>query len=251
MAENFTITFNNNRDAAPDFLKSLASLFDNINNDNYFERTWQGNKFSIEYASNLTFGNILYLSTEVKTSIISIYEWLFQLTQDCLISHKSFHYSEIELFLTNSFRELEKRPTDRFLSRKTVCDFLENEQQQFLDIELNVQKYFGEQVRVYFTSYERSNHKNELLWCSIAKKLDYDEWDMTSMEFIPITKETFEAETSEFMKYWQFGFELPGGFRNGNSITILRNYKFWNRSEYIVLTDGHFNFIKFDVWTDS
>lgn len=247
MAENFTITFNNNRDSELDFLKSLALHFvdrnitidNNINNDNYFETTYQGNKFNIEYASDLTFGNILYLSTDANT-IITIYQWLFQL---------KFHHSEIEVFITNSFRELEKRPAERFLSRKAVCDFLENEQQQLLDIELNEQEYFSGQVKVYFTSYKRLNHKNELLWCSIAQKIDYDGWDMTTMEFIPITKDTFDAEVKEFTKHWQFDFELPGEFRNDNIITILRNYKFWNKSEYIVLTDEHFNWIKFDVWT--
>lgn len=257
MKENYSIIFKSDKRKFDfDFLSSLSSYLsfrlilteNNLLKDKFINTTYQGSKFKIEFNTDLVFGNIINITTDFKTTISSTYQGFIQTIKDILIYHYNFHHSEIEVFYTKSFAELKENINERFLSRKLVCDFLEKEKLEYLNIDLHDKEING-QINYTFTEVEISNMSLELIWCSIGEKLDYDGWDKTSMEFIPISYEKFKDKLIDFSTSWNFDIKEIHNVEKKEAKTILRNYEFWNMCEYLILTEKHLKLLKLSVWT--
>ncbi|WP_157821996.1 hypothetical protein [Tenacibaculum sp. Bg11-29] len=254
----YVLTFKIDAEIIPnELIKSLTTYFGyrniqhigNINYDNFFLTKFQENTFRITIESNLNFGYVMRILTDFKTHAQAVYQGFILLIKDMLMNSLKVTYNNIEFFEEVNFNIINERFKDRMISRKSMCTFLEKNSPKALSVEMeikdigNVKLTKGKLQILNNTSFEQA-------WYSFSKKLEYDAWDMSSAEFLPLTLEEYKNEINEFTNYWK---ELNNGdfelFLKESLISIIRASKGWDYNEYIIKYENYYQYIGTDIYT--
>ncbi|APU09704.1 hypothetical protein A5M85_05225 [Cellulophaga lytica] len=254
----YVLTFRIDDEISPNkLIKDFSSHFGyrniqhigNINHDDFFLTKFQENTFRITIESNLNFGYVMRILTDFKTHPQTIHHGFILLIRDMLMHSLKVTYDNIEFFEEANFNIINKRFNDRLISRKSMCEFLENKSIESLPVEIsikeigNIKLTKGKLLVLNNTSFEQA-------WYSFSQKLEYDGWDMSTAEFLPLTLEEYQNEINQFTNYWQElnknEFEL---LQKESLISIIRTSKDWNYNEYIIKYKNCYQYVGVDIYT--
>ncbi|AZQ64711.1 hypothetical protein EI427_21035 [Flammeovirga pectinis] len=166
-----------------------------------------------------------------------------------LIQNWNISYSDIELFEERNFKIIEERFHQRLISRKSMCKFLEKDSIEVLPIKIDF-KEIGNIKLTKGLLIAKNPITIEHAWYSFSSKLDYDGWDMTTAEFLPLTVNEYQKEVGDFTDYWK-GLERKDYelFQNKKPESIIRTSKDWDYNEYLIKYENKYLYIGTDVYT--
>ncbi|MES2589215.1 MAG: hypothetical protein V4622_09550 [Bacteroidota bacterium] len=177
--------------------------------------------------------NLLFIETGgfSPTSLYRLFYTLFlKLFQ---IEAKDF-----EIVLSDDFEKLNENFDQRCITRKSMYDF-------FSSGDLDVVKVNGERFVEKEFDFEKfwiaidDKVSIEKAWYSISKKLELDDWDLVTYDFIGLSLEDYYNETEKFISYWNSNsvnlspdiFQLE----DENEIeSIVRIIKDWDCNLYLI-----------------
>ena len=238
-----------------ELLKDISNYFskrnvrheENTNSDLLLK--YESYSFILTIGESRHFGNTIRIVTDCKTHIQSISHGFIKLVWDVLTQDMNVSYKDIELFEEGNFKTIDERYNERLISRKSMCEFLENQSIQ----ELPIQFDFKQTNNIKLTRGLLISEKSipfELVWYSFSLQLGYDEWDMTSAEFIPLRLEEYEKEIVEFTHHWEelnnTNYDL---LSDETLISLIRISKGWDYNEYLVKYKNKYQYIGADIYT--
>ena len=221
----------------------------NINTDLFFLTNYQGSSFKLTIDKSVHFEYAIRVRTDYKIHTQSISQGFIKLIWDMLTKHMNVSYGDLELFEEGNFRTIDERYNERLISRKSMCDFLDNDVIEALPVQLDIKEIGIIKLTKSFLKTIKPT-SFELAWYSFSLKLDYDGWYMTTAEFVPLTLEEYQKEIEEFTDYWK---ELSqrdyGLLLNEKPISIIRTSKGWDYNEYLIKYDNKYQYIGTDIYT--
>jgi hypothetical protein len=257
MTDTFYMTFRTTEFKMEDsIIKKMASYFGqrgiyhegDINKDAFFRTTYQDNKFEIFVEVYEKIGTVLKVVTTHKSNYNSIISGFVVVIRDMLTNYFKVKYYDIEVIVEENLHLISKTFEPRFITRKSMCLYLDDKNSDILP--LNIETIDKSQIVI-----KRGAINNKLFnldeqaWHTIGTKLDYDDWDMTSAEFVPLTFDEFENEITEFVKYWNISisdYEISSQSEINSILRINRN---WDGNLYLIKTKNQMEFIWTNVWT--
>ena len=258
MEYGYIMTFNlTERVPASELLKNISTYFlyrnithqGDLNTDLFFLTNYQGNSFRLTVEENKHFGYIIRIQTDYKTHPQSVSQGFIKLIWDMLTQSMNISYSDIELFEKDNFSIIEQRYGERLISRKSMCEFLEKPLIEALPIHFEIKEINNIRLTKGFLTREKSK-SFELAWYSFSTKLEYDGWDMTTAEFVPLTLEEYQKEIIEFTDLWKDLNEKDYDLKlNESPLSIIRTAKGWDYNEYLVKCEDKFLYVGTDIYT--
>lgn len=213
-------------------------------NDKSFITTYQNCKFEVSLRYFKKTGYAIKTDAIDKSSSNLSYVGFIVLLKDFLVYHYGLKHYEIEGFFEKNILHLNETDCPRFISRKSICLFLENFKLD-TSIPIEVETFGNNSPKINYAGIELKSVACDEEACVLMwRKFDYDDGDIANAEFLPLTIAEFEMETTEFPVYFLVDINDYNFYSLDEIRFILRLEKESYRNAYLLKTNTHLKFFE-------
>lgn len=218
-----------------------------------------GRKFNIQYQKDTysvhfeevpeLHSHAFVIEARRGVSTGAFYKGFYQLLEDWIGRFDKNAWKTIEYFEAADLNVLIRNRTNRFLGRQMLVDYgpihdhdskvHETVRLDYKESELNLN---GD--RCIKAAATLRDTALPMAWKAICVRREFDDWDMTTRQFLPLTTDEAARELSAFEKEYRLKSCLPEGFKDGEK--ILRLTKGYGLS-FLVLKNESLFFFEYDL----
>jgi hypothetical protein len=179
----------------------------------------------------------------------SFYKGFYQLIENWITQHDAETLKTIEYFTAPDLALLIKNRADRYMSQQILTDYAgihEQDNKAYEAVSLDYKEIglnLGDDRCIKATA-SLKGVDAFIAWKAICVKREFDNWDMTTWQFLPLTTAEANTELEEFEKEYRLKSCLPEGFKEGDK--ILRLAKGYGLS-FLVLREESLMFFEYDL----
>jgi hypothetical protein len=157
-------------------------------------------------------------------------------------------YSYMGCMEFERFKLINDRFKLRFINKITLSSLLEVFVHQS---DLEILTFEGNDCEIKKGNISKDKLNNiEEAWISFARTLDYDDWDIVSSNFLPITLSEYRIETNRFINWWGIDDNSLNLENEKDIISILQVKSEWDFIEYLINRQNSIEYVSVFVNTD-
>ncbi|MBN2891890.1 MAG: hypothetical protein JXL97_08490 [Bacteroidales bacterium] len=204
-----------------------------------------GSEFEIYFEKFENFQNTLHIkSSSEQTPYYGFLQTLWRIMN----MKFSVEYSRMECIEYNRFKLINDRFPLRFISKNILYSLLNK---PIRKVDINIFPFEGNEFEIRKGNIFKEEIKYlEEGWISFSKALDYDDWDIVSSDFLPITISEYMTETNKFIKFWGIDENSMNLEKEKDIISILQVKSEWDFIEYLINRSNSLEYISLFNYTD-
>jgi len=165
---------------------------------------------------------------------------------DLLFNHLKVNVNDAEFFSEYNFNIANERFEQRYISRRTMCAFLESKQKKKVPIKISGKVINNIEITKGIIPND-GNVTFEEAWFAISENMEYDDWDMTTSEFLPLFYDEYIQDINEFSKNWNIPISEFISIDQSKINSIIRIEKSPKAVEYLFQFTDDFQFMNVEV----
>jgi len=204
-----------------------------------------GGEFEIYFEEFENFKSTLHIKSSFKQTP---YSGFLKILWNLMNTKFNVEYSYMGCMEFERFKLINDRFKLRFINKITLSSLLEVFVHQS---DLEILTFEGNDCEIKKGNISKDKLNNiEEAWISFARTLDYDDWDIVSSNFLPITLSEYRIETNRFINWWGIDDNSLNLENEKDIISILQVKSEWDFIEYLINRQNSIEYVSVFVYTD-